>query len=219
MNLLSSLRYLVALHEHRHFGRVAQACNITHGPARTACMARCLLPTISMLSGTARCARQCANISLCLPVPRLHSPMFGSWIAPNTVLINPDVWKLVCMVAVDAMDYGRRLMWQQRDVWPDPGPASLIIASLIMLAKGTLPRHVVNMHIVPRVRNGRDVAVQAVGRAAAAHFWYCLQDFVMKQGAVSPWPLSPGHPFLCVRHGLLQLNLPVGVPDFLPPQI
>ena len=105
-------------------------------------------------------------------------------------------------------------MWQQRDVWPDPGPASLI-----MLAKGTLPRHVVNMHIVPRVRNGRDVAVQAVGRAAAAHFWYCLQDFVMKQGAASPWPLPPGHPFLCVRHGLLQLNLPVDVPAFLPPQI
>ena len=29
MNLLSSLRYLVALHEHRHFGRAAQACYIT----------------------------------------------------------------------------------------------------------------------------------------------------------------------------------------------
>ena len=29
MNLLSSLRYLVALHEHRHFGRAAQACHIT----------------------------------------------------------------------------------------------------------------------------------------------------------------------------------------------
>jgi DNA-binding transcriptional LysR family regulator len=29
LNLLSSLRYLVALHEHRHFGRAAQACNIT----------------------------------------------------------------------------------------------------------------------------------------------------------------------------------------------
>lgn len=29
MNLLSSLRYLVALHEHRHFGRAARACHIT----------------------------------------------------------------------------------------------------------------------------------------------------------------------------------------------
>ena len=29
MNLLASLRYLVALHEHRHFGRAAQACHIT----------------------------------------------------------------------------------------------------------------------------------------------------------------------------------------------
>ena len=29
MNLLTSLRYLVALHEHRHFGRAAQACHIT----------------------------------------------------------------------------------------------------------------------------------------------------------------------------------------------
>lgn len=29
MNLLTSMRYLVALHEHRHFGRAAQACHIT----------------------------------------------------------------------------------------------------------------------------------------------------------------------------------------------
>ncbi len=29
MNLLSSLRYLVALNEHQHFGRAAQSCNIT----------------------------------------------------------------------------------------------------------------------------------------------------------------------------------------------
>ena len=29
MNLLSSMRYLVALNEHRHFGRAAQACHIT----------------------------------------------------------------------------------------------------------------------------------------------------------------------------------------------
>ena len=29
MNLLSTLRYLVALNEHKHFGRAAQACHIT----------------------------------------------------------------------------------------------------------------------------------------------------------------------------------------------
>ena len=29
MNLLTSMRYLVALHEHRHFGRAAVACHIT----------------------------------------------------------------------------------------------------------------------------------------------------------------------------------------------
>ncbi len=29
MNLLASMRYLVALDEHRHFGRAAQACRIT----------------------------------------------------------------------------------------------------------------------------------------------------------------------------------------------
>jgi DNA-binding transcriptional LysR family regulator len=29
MNLLASMRYLMALHEHRHFGRAAQACHIT----------------------------------------------------------------------------------------------------------------------------------------------------------------------------------------------
>ena len=32
MNLLASLRYLVALHEHRHFGRAAQACHHHAGP-------------------------------------------------------------------------------------------------------------------------------------------------------------------------------------------
>lgn len=29
MNLLASMRYLVALNEHRHFGRAAQASHIT----------------------------------------------------------------------------------------------------------------------------------------------------------------------------------------------
>ena len=29
MNLLTSMRYLVALHEHRHFGRAAESCHIT----------------------------------------------------------------------------------------------------------------------------------------------------------------------------------------------
>ena len=29
MNLLASMRYLVALNEHKHFGRAAQACHIT----------------------------------------------------------------------------------------------------------------------------------------------------------------------------------------------
>ena len=29
MNLLASLRYVIALHEHQHFGRAAQACHIT----------------------------------------------------------------------------------------------------------------------------------------------------------------------------------------------
>ena len=34
MNLLASMRYLIALEEHRHFGRAAQACHITQ-PARS----------------------------------------------------------------------------------------------------------------------------------------------------------------------------------------
>jgi DNA-binding transcriptional LysR family regulator len=29
MNILASLRYLVALNEHKHFGRAAQACHVT----------------------------------------------------------------------------------------------------------------------------------------------------------------------------------------------
>jgi hypothetical protein len=29
MNLLAAMRYLVALDKHRHFGRAAQACDIT----------------------------------------------------------------------------------------------------------------------------------------------------------------------------------------------
>ncbi len=29
MNLFTSLRYVVALHEHKHFGRAAQACHIS----------------------------------------------------------------------------------------------------------------------------------------------------------------------------------------------
>ena len=62
------------------------------------------------------------------------------------------VWQLVACLAIDTMEYGRRLLWARRHSpdWPDrdPGPAGL------RTLRADLPDGVVSAHIWPRILAG-----------------------------------------------------------------
>jgi hypothetical protein len=119
--------------------------------------------------------------------------------------VHADVWTLVALAAIAAMEYGRALLWAHRhsSSWPDPGPLGLAV-----LARGPLPAHVVRSHILPHIQAARDVAVASVGRAACTHFWRSLQDFATAHPDWAAGQLGPAHPFLCERAGRLHVSIP-----------
>ena len=93
--------------------------------------------------------------------------------------VHPPVWALSSLAAVAAMEHGRALLWAHRH-----SPAWEAAAD-------------------------RPALVASVANVAAARFWLILQD--VADACVPPpagWQLGPDHPFLCVRGGLLEANLP-----------
>jgi hypothetical protein len=135
-------------------------------------------------------------------------PRHAVWLAAQP---RPDVhmpvWHLVACLALDAMEYGRRLLWVRRHsaVYPDPGPARL--ASL----RGALPRDVIDAQIMPAVVQARGDMVSAVSNMAAARFWHNVHDFAGAHRVVLPArfdSVPADHPFLAVRGGSLHARLP-----------
>ena len=124
--------------------------------------------------------------------------------------IHRAVWRLVACLAIDAMEYGRRLLWARRHGpdWPDPGPAGLRVLC------GGLPTDVVDTHIWPRIVAGRLEVLTAVSNLAAARFWCSLHDFAAAHAHRLPRqfedpPVPVDHPFLVVHGGVLRARLPV----------
>jgi hypothetical protein len=128
---------------------------------------------------------------------------------PSPALVDP-VWRLVCLAALDAMDFGRRLLWARRHAtdWPDPGPVGLAALRLAILPD------LVDSHVWPAVTAARAVTVDAVSNQAVARFWLTLSDFADTH--VEPpagFVTTPaGHPFLAVVGGRLRARLPPGLP-------
>ena len=109
---------------------------------------------------------------------------------PATAHIKEGVWALVCMVALEAMECGRRELW----------------AGLHNM-KRAAPRAAVN---------GALLAEQA-SRGALARFWYLLLDFVSLNVVPTSWvgKVAADAPFIgLVADGAgwrLKLNSPAGV--------
>jgi hypothetical protein len=123
--------------------------------------------------------------------------------------VCPEAWVAVSLAALDAMDYGRRLLWVVRHSpsWaaPVPGGAPLL--------PGALPPPLLAAHVPPHLAAGGDAAMATVATAAAARFWLNLQDFA--KGCSAPlagWLVPTGHPFLHLEAGRLSVNFPAGVP-------
>ncbi len=137
-----------------------------------------------------------AQLQHALNLPLL--PRAAVWLlAPPRAGLHLAVWRLVACLALEAMDYGRRVLWARRHAmdWPDPGPESL--AAL----RDTLPAHVVDVHIWPEVVRRRVAALEEVSNLAAARFWHNVHDFASAFAATAPRgfqepPVPAGHPFL-----------------------
>ena len=87
--------------------------------------------------------------------------------------IHRAVWHLVVCLALDAMEYGRRLLWTRRHSpdWPDPGPDDL------QVLRDNLPIDVAVKYLSQRILTGRLDILTVDSDLAAARLWCNSHDF------------------------------------------
>jgi hypothetical protein len=125
---------------------------------------------------------------------------------PPAPAVYADVWRVVCTAALDAMAYGRRLLWA---LHLDTGAALPADQSQIT-------------DFFPATTAGPGLPDKAdrAGRAAVARFWTSLQEFTSLDRVPPTWAAAdgppPAHPFIgVVRAGdrpRLCLHAPVEPP-------
>jgi hypothetical protein len=96
-------------------------------------------------------------------------------------------WTLVCLAALDAMEFGRRYLWAERCSRGTDSPA--------------LPASVVAVGNAAAARFWHDLQDFAAAHAAPP----------------SSWPANPLHPFLYLRDGRLAVRLPAAHAPAVPP--
>jgi hypothetical protein len=125
---------------------------------------------------------------------------------PPDAAVYADVWRVVCVAALDAMAYGRRLLWALHlDTGAAPPDDQTLITDFfpVLTAGPAQP----------------DKADRA-GRAAVARFWTSLQEVASLDRVPPAWAAAdgppPDHPFIgVVRAGdrpRLCLHAPVDPP-------
>jgi hypothetical protein len=125
---------------------------------------------------------------------------------PPAAAVYADVWRVVCVAALDAMAYGRRLLWALHlDTGAAPPDDQTLITDFfpVLTAGPAQP----------------DKADRA-GRAAVARFWTSLQEVASLDRVPPAWAAAdgppPDHPFIgVVRAGdrpRLCLHAPVDPP-------
>jgi hypothetical protein len=163
----------------------------------------------------------CAHLWLCSP--------------PAPEVINVHVWRVVCLAALSAMEYGRRVMWAlhlaaaAEAQAPPPPPAANAGRQLSLFEAWGIdpPPGIAAARAAEAEEADADAGaaaaaaaspVQRAARAAVADFWARLQDFTTLHAECKPkrWagaspstvpPLCPAasHPFMQV------ITLPAGV--------
>ncbi len=156
----------------------------------------------------------CTHIWLCVP--------------PDPAVINEHVWRVVCLAALSAMEYGRRVLWALHlSATRQPGaaaPAAAGAAASIQLtlfeAWGIDPPPSIAAAATAAAEGEAGAAAAAVAaspphraaRVAVANFWARLQDFVTLHAACEPkrWAgaaltaepslsAATGHPFMQIH--------------------
>ena len=97
--------------------------------------------------------------------------------------VHIAVWRLVGCLAVESMDYGRRLLWARslKVGWPS--------------------------EVAARVE-----AVTAISNLAVARFWHNIHDFAASHQAELPnqfHDIPARHPFLAIQSGVVHAQLPL----------
>jgi len=148
------------------------------------------------------------QISAALP-PGTPLARHHVWLATTPIAspaLTTDIWRLVSVAALSAMEWGRACLWARRHsaTWPDPGPTGL---RHLAVATGS---DILDFHIRPMVLAARDDAVRAVARLAAARFWMHLQDFVSDYPRGPPaWLALPAdHLFVASVGGAYRVVVP-----------
>jgi hypothetical protein len=145
-------------------------------------------------------------------LPGVHLTRADVWLVhkPRPALLDP-VWQVVCCAALEAMDFGRRMLWARRYApgWPDPGPRGLQA-----LRQAVLP-DLVDAHVWPAIVAARAAAVQEVANRAAARFWLTMADFAdaQVQVPVGFQHIQPAHPFLALTNGRLVARIPPDIQE------
>ena len=153
-----------------------------------------------------------ALVSPGLPPVALHVAHLWLCLPPLPVL-NATVWRLACLAAVSAMDYGRRVMWavhfeaEALAAGPPVLGDERHLRQLTLLEAWGVEGPGPPLDDVPEP----PAPVQRACRAAVADFWSRLQSYVSLHAAdTSVLPgLSATHPFLARQDGRLVLHRPL----------
>ena len=141
----------------------------------------------------------CAHVWLLLP--------------PSQCGLHVGVWAAVCMLAIAAMDFGRRYMWAQHwDHTADMGEGAVQTLITDYFERLPQPEHTVS-------GDNSYVLTRKCARRVALEFWCRLLDFVHECPAPTNWlnSVQADHPFVGVQHGRLVMNAPPGTQ--LPPDL
>ncbi len=154
----------------------------------------------------------CTHIWLCVP--------------PDPAVVNEHVWRVVCLAALSAMEYGRRMLWalhlsaaRQPPAAAAPAGAAAGIQLTLFEAWGIDPPPAIAAAAAAANEEAGAAAaaaaaspLQRAARAAVADFWARLQDFVTLHAACEPkrWAgaalsaapslsAASGHPFMQIH--------------------
>ena len=166
-----------------------------------------------------------------LPPPGLpHPPGVRTALQPHHVWcmepprcrprMHSGVWRVVCLAALNSMDYGRRQVYKLELARQEAARRARTAAEQRrrrVLRTGQLQLVDVGVTVTPRPSAARAAAeaaerqdkLEELGRVVVARFWSLLVDFVVVGAPPPQWlaSLGPAHPFLHVNPTLTQVQL------------
>jgi hypothetical protein len=155
-------------------------------------------------------------------LPGQQVPCAAVWLLRPPQGVCACVWEAVCAASVEAMWFGRRLLWALHKEQPPRDPSQRLITEFFPVVErdrgdgGAEGGSLGGSSPSGSVGNVSASPTERAGRKAAARFWELLQDLAvlgLPKKDVRWKDVPEGHPFLEVRQqSLLAVNLPETIP-------